>query len=130
MVPCPMCKRWYFYLYIDSNFRPTIEITNEYYAPACNPSRSAIMTGIAPNQSGLYDNRQKMREILPTADLMPKHFSHNGYHSLGSGKILHYFIDAQSWDDYYPAKESENPFPRTLYPKQRPVNLTRGGPWQ
>ena len=88
------------------------------------------MTGIAPNQSGLYDNRQKMREILPTADLMPKHFSRNGYHSLGSGKILHYFIDAQSWDDYYPAKESENPFPRTLYPKQRPVNLSRGGPWQ
>jgi arylsulfatase A-like enzyme len=99
-------------------------------APACNPSRSAIMTGIAPNQSGLYDNRQKMREILPTADLMPKHFSRNGYHSLGSGKILHYFIDAQSWDDYYPAKESENPFPRTLYPQHRPVNLSRGGPWQ
>ncbi|HBV65121.1 MAG TPA: iduronate-2-sulfatase [Rhodopirellula sp.] len=99
-------------------------------APACNPSRSAIMTGIAPNKSGLYDNRQKMREILPTADLLPKHFSRHGYHSLGSGKILHYFIDAQSWDDYYPAKESENPFPRTLYPKQRPVNLSRGGPWQ
>lgn len=88
------------------------------------------MTGIAPNKSGLYDNRQKMREILPTADLLPKHFSRHGYHSLGSGKILHYFIDAQSWDDYYPAKESENPFPRTLYPKQRPVNLSRGGPWQ
>ena len=30
-------------------------------APACNPSRTAIMTGIAPNKSGLYDNRQKMR---------------------------------------------------------------------
>lgn len=99
-------------------------------APACNPSRSAIMTGIAPNQSGLYDNRQKMREVLPTADLMPKHFSRHGYYSLGSGKILHYFIDAQSWDDYYPAKEKENPFPRTLYPEQRPVNLSRGGPWQ
>lgn len=88
------------------------------------------MTGIAPNQSGLYDNRQKMREVLPTADLMPKHFSRHGYYSLGSGKILHYFIDAQSWDDYYPAKEKENPFPRTLYPEQRPVNLSRGGPWQ
>ena len=99
-------------------------------APACNPSRTAIMTGIAPNQSGLYDNRQKMREILPTADLMPKHFSRNGYHSMGSGKILHYFIDAASWDEYYPEKESENPFPRTLYPEQRPVNLSRGGPWQ
>ncbi|MEM7385250.1 MAG: sulfatase-like hydrolase/transferase, partial [Verrucomicrobiota bacterium] len=30
--------------------------------PACNPSRGAIMTGISPHVSGLYDNRQKMRE--------------------------------------------------------------------
>ncbi len=28
-------------------------------APACNPSRTAIMTGISPHKSGLYDNRQK-----------------------------------------------------------------------
>ena len=99
-------------------------------APACNPSRTAIMTGIAPNRSGLYDNRQKMREILPTAELMPKHFSRHGYRSMGSGKILHYFIDADSWDEYFPAKETENPFPRTLHPNNRPVNLPRGGPWQ
>jgi len=99
-------------------------------APACNPSRTAIMTGIAPNKSGLYDNRQKMREVLPNAELIPKHFSRNGYHSSGSGKMLHYFIDADSWDEYYPNKESENPFPPTLHPPQRPVNLPRGGPWQ
>ena len=99
-------------------------------APACNPSRTAIMTGIAPNRSGLYDNRQKMREVLPQAELIPKYFSRHGYWSAGSGKILHYFIDAPSWDTYFPAKETENPFPRTLYPEKRPVNLPRGGPWQ
>lgn len=99
-------------------------------APACNPSRTAIMTGIAPNVSGLYENGQKMREILPEAQLLPKYFSEHGYWSAGSGKLLHYFIDAHSWDQYYPAKETEDPFPRTLYPKQRPVSLPRGGPWQ
>lgn len=99
-------------------------------APACNPSRTAIMTGISPHKSGLYDNRQKMRELLPDAELMPRHFSRHGYWSAGSGKILHYFIDAQSWDEYYPPKETEDPFPRTMYPKNRPVNLPRGGPWQ
>lgn len=99
-------------------------------APACNPSRTAIMTGISPHKSGLYDNRQKMRELLPDAELLPKYFSRHGYWSAGSGKILHYFIDAQSWDEYYPPKETEDPFPRTLYPKKRPVNLPRGGPWQ
>lgn len=99
-------------------------------APACNPSRGAIMTGISPHKSGLYDNRQKMREVLPDAELIPKYFSRHGYWSAGSGKILHYFIDAQSWDEYYPAKETEDPFPRTLYPKDRPVTLPVGGPWQ
>lgn len=99
-------------------------------APACNPSRTAIMTGRSPHVSGLYDNRQKMREILPDAELLPKYFSRNGYWSAGSGKTLHYFIDQRSWDDYFPAKEKENPFPRTFYPKQRPVSLPVGGPWQ
>ncbi len=88
------------------------------------------MTGMSPNQSGLYDNRQQMREVLPNAELMPRYFSRNGYWSAGSGKILHYFIDAGSWDDYFPDKDSENPFPRTLEPENRPVSLPRGGPWQ
>ena len=99
-------------------------------APACNPSRGAIMTGVSPHVSGLYDNRQKMRERMPDVELLPRYFSRHGYWSAGSGKILHYFIDAQSWDEYYPAKETEDPFPRTFYPKNRPVSLPRGGPWQ
>lgn len=99
-------------------------------APACNPCRTAVMTGIAPNVSGLYENGQKMREVLPDAELIPAYFSRHGYWSSGSGKILHYFIDAESWDDYFPSRKSENPFPRTLYPEKRPVNLPRGGPWQ
>lgn len=88
------------------------------------------MTGISPHVSGLYDNRQKMRERMPNAELIPKHFSNHGYWSAGSGKLLHYFIDAESWDQYYPPRKTEDPFPRTFYPKNRPVNLPRGGPWQ
>ena len=99
-------------------------------APACNPSRAAIMTGVAPNVSGVYDNRQKMRELMPDEVLIPKYFSNNGYWSAGSGKILHYFTDANSWDDYFPPKETENPFPSTMYPDKRPVNLPRAGDWQ
>ncbi len=99
-------------------------------APACNPSRSAIFTGRALNRSGLYDNRQSMREVMPTEAIIPQYFRNHGYHAAGSGKLLHYFIDAKSWDEYFPKAESENPFPDTYYPKQRPVNLERGGPWQ
>ncbi|WP_146578996.1 sulfatase-like hydrolase/transferase [Neorhodopirellula pilleata] len=99
-------------------------------APACNPCRSAVFTGRAPNLSGLYDNRQKMREVMPSDVILPAYFREHGYHASGSGKLLHYFIDAGSWDEYFPKAESENPFPQTFYPAERPVNLKRGGPWQ
>ena len=99
-------------------------------APSCNPSRAAILSGIEPHRSGLYTNRQKLREVMPDAELLPKYFSRSGYWSAGSGKILHYIIDPQSWDDYFPDKAKDNPFPRTFYPKQRPVNLPRAGEWQ
>ena len=99
-------------------------------APACNPSRTAIFTGISPHVSGLYRNEQKMRDVMPDVELLPKTFSKAGYWSGGSGKMLHYFIDAPSWDEYFPAKETENPFPKTLGPPKRPVSLPRGGPWQ
>lgn len=99
-------------------------------APACNPSRTAIMTGLSPHVSGLYANGQKMREVLPDAELLPKYFSRHGYWAGGSGKMLHYFIDARSWDEYYPKKESEDPFPPHIDWGVRPKSLPRGGPWQ
>ncbi len=99
-------------------------------APACNPSRSAVFTGRAPNKSGLYDNRQQMREVMPTDTILPQYFRNHGYHAAGSGKLLHYFIDAKSWDEYFPKAESENPFPETFNPTNRPINLKLGGPWQ
>ena len=116
---------------IDRLARSGVLFTNAHCAaPACNPSRTAIMTGLAPNTSGLYQNGQKMREVLPDAELLPRYFANHGYWAGGSGKILHYFIDAPSWDEYFPKKETEDPFPRTLYPEKRPVSLPRGGPWQ
>ena len=116
---------------MDRLARSGVVFTNAHTAaPACNPSRTAIFTGRSPHRSGLYDNRQKMRDVLPDAEILPKTLSRDGYHSAGSGKLLHYFIDADSWDDYYPAKEGEDPFPETLYPEERPVSLPRGGPWQ
>lgn len=102
------------------------------YCPAasCNPSRTAIFSGLPPHRSGLYRNQQKMREVMPEAELLPRYFSNHGYWAAGSGKLLHYVIDPQSWDDYFPDKTKDNPFPRTFYPKQRPVNLPRAGDWQ
>ncbi len=115
----------------DRLARSGVLFTNAHCAaPACNPSRTAIFTGLAPGTSGLYDNRQNMRELLPDATLLPRHFANHGYRAIGSGKMLHYVTDAQSWDTYNPPKESENPIPWTKYPDQRPVSLPRAGEWQ
>jgi arylsulfatase A-like enzyme len=99
-------------------------------APSCNPSRTSIFCGEPPHRSGLYQNMQKLREVMPNAELLPSYFSRHGYWSAGSGKMLHYIIDPVSWDDYFPKKESDNPFPRTFNPPNRPISLPRGGPWQ
>jgi arylsulfatase A-like enzyme len=102
------------------------------YTPAasCNPVRSAIFAGIPPYASGLYHNLQKLRDVMPNEVLLPRHFSNHGYWSAGSGKMLHYIIDPPSWDDYFPAREKDNPFPATYDPRKRPVSLPRGGAWQ
>ncbi|WP_339748281.1 sulfatase-like hydrolase/transferase [uncultured Rubinisphaera sp.] len=116
---------------LDRLANSSVLFTNAHCtAPACNPSRTAIFTGRSPHKSGVYSNNQKMREFLPETELIPKTFAKNGYRSSGSGKLLHYFIDARSWDEYYPPAETDNPFPRTLYPDRRPLSLPRGGPWQ
>ena len=39
-------------------------------APSCNPSRSAIMTGRSPHRTGLYDNAQKLRDVMPEETLL------------------------------------------------------------
>lgn len=70
-------------------------------APACNPSRAALMTGIRPWNSGVYLNPQPWRPAMPDAVLLPKHLSKNGYHSVGAGKIMHGSYDEpESWDHY------------------------------
>lgn len=117
--------------HIDRLATDGVLFRNAYTAAAsCNPSRSAIFTGRAPWNSGLYNNLEKLRDVMPDEVLMPRHFSNHGYWSAGSGKLLHYVIDPPSWDDYYPDREKDDPFPRTFYPKERPVSLPRGGPWQ
>ncbi len=116
---------------LDRLAKSGVLFTNAHCPGAsCNPSRTAIFTGRSPNRSGVYDNGQKMREVLPDAEIIPKTFSKLGYESIGSGKMLHYFIDAPSWDEYFPKAKTENPFPRTLYPEKRPVSLPRKGDWQ
>lgn len=79
-------------------------------SPACNPSRTALLTGIHAYNSGMYSNYQYWREVLPDVQTLPQYFMANGYWAGGAGKIFHNDQpDPQSWDDYYPSKEKHMP---------------------
>ena len=60
-------------------------------SPGCNPSRTAIMTGLRPTTSGVYHNGDSWREIIPEAVSLPEYFANQGgYQTLGAGKIYHH----------------------------------------
>lgn len=77
-------------------------------APSCNPSRAALMTGIAPYRSGIYNNRQAWRPAMRDAVTIPQAFRKNGYWAGGAGKIYHgVYPDPPSWDEYWPSKSRQ-----------------------
>ncbi len=75
---------------LDRLAKSGVRFTNAHCpAPSCNPSRSAIFTGVPPYRSGLYHSMQKLRDVMPRAEPLPPHFSRHGYWSAGSGKLPH-----------------------------------------
>ena len=67
-------------------------------APACNPSRASLMTGIRPTTSGCYTNGDVWRDAMPDAVTLPQHFMLHGYEVIGGGKTFHNTQnEAASW---------------------------------
>ena len=60
-------------------------------APACNPSRAALMSGLRPWVTGIYTNGDPAQGVLKDVITINRHFLANGYHTLGGGKIYHGF---------------------------------------
>lgn len=80
-------------------------------APACNPSRASLLTGIRPSTSGVYHNNQPWRPVLPDAVTLPQHFKAHGYYVVGRGKIFHgrFSKDPPSWHEYIPRGDDPQP---------------------
>ena len=80
--------------------------THAYCASAaCNPSRTAILTGLRPSTTGVYGNKTDWRNALPDAVTLPQHFMTHGYRAEGAGKIFHHhyggaFHDKASFNDF------------------------------
>jgi arylsulfatase A-like enzyme len=92
-------------------------------APACNPSRASLMTGILPSTSGVYHNPNPWRKspALKNAVTIPQHFMAHGYRAVGGGKIYHgAFPDPPSWQAYFPSQTRNKP--ADPMPEGRPIN--------
>ncbi|HEY1052444.1 MAG TPA: sulfatase [Prosthecobacter sp.] len=58
-------------------------------APACNPSRAALMSGLRPWTTGIYTNNDPAAGVLKDVMTVNRHFMANGYNVQGGGKIYH-----------------------------------------
>ena len=99
---------------------------------SCNPSRTAILTGLLPSTTGVYTNFVDWRTLDAFEGIrtLPGHFRDSGYRTLGAGKIFHAhtfaestragYNDATAWDAFYPNLEWQ--LPTELGPMQRPDN--------
>jgi len=114
--------------------------TNAYCAaPACGPSRSAIMSGIRPSTSGNYVNKNSLTKnpILNNSVLLPEFFQQNGYYVCGAGKLFHgaHFrteLKGRGFDEYYPSMKQDLPPWEMKFSKPQPlsgVKLSRYADW-
>lgn len=76
--------------HIDRLARQGVTFTRAYCAaPACNPSRAALMSGLRPSTTGVYDNGQDWKPVIPSEQTLTWQFLQAGYHVYGAGKIYH-----------------------------------------
>jgi len=67
----------------------------------CNPSRAALMSGLRPGSSGVYENNHDFTKYIPTDITLTTQFRKAGYYVCGAGKIYHGSVHRpEEWDDY------------------------------
>ncbi|PPL04201.1 Arylsulfatase A [Parapedobacter indicus] len=55
----------------------------------CNPSRASLLTGLRPEETGVFNLTTHFREQVPDAVTLPQLFKNNGWFSQGLYKIFH-----------------------------------------
>ncbi|HVT80616.1 MAG TPA: sulfatase [Phycisphaerae bacterium] len=74
--------------------------------PLCNPSRSSMMTGRRPTETGVLGNAVRFRNTHPDWVSLPQLYKENGYASLRAGKIFHGGMDdPKAWNEGYGVAE-------------------------
>jgi arylsulfatase A-like enzyme len=99
---------------IDRLAKMGVTFTRAYCAaPVCNPSRAALMSGLRPGSTGVYDNGQDWKKVIPKEQTLTTQFLKAGYDVFGCGKIYHANAHRDGeWTDYFVgSKEKATPHP-------------------
>ena len=101
--------------HLDRLARRGVSFANAHCAaPACNPSRAALMSGLRPSTTGVYKNSHNWVDTLADTTTLGEHFRGRGYRVIGGGKIFHGNLNsAKYWEEYYTRREL--PPPETPY---------------
>jgi arylsulfatase A-like enzyme len=71
-------------------------------APVCNPSRAALMSGLRPSTTGVYDNNQNWKPAIAPELTLTTQFLNAGYNVFGAGKIYHGSEHRDGeWSEYF-----------------------------
>lgn len=85
-------------------------------SPVCNPSRTAVLTGLMPSTTGIYNNGQWLRPNQPEVVTLPRFFMDRGYKVVGAGKSFHHTAGnnpPDQWHAYMPNPWSDFPWARS-----------------
>lgn len=58
-------------------------------APVCGPSRASFMSGLTPQQLGIYDNSRDVFDVLPAREMWSVRLREAGYFCSSGGKLHH-----------------------------------------
>ena len=75
---------------IDRLAKMGVTFTNAHCAaPVCNPSRAALLSGMRPGTTLIYDNGQPFGLAISADQSLVTQFRKAGYETLGMGKLWH-----------------------------------------
>ncbi|MEY4394831.1 MAG: hypothetical protein RL595_2080, partial [Planctomycetota bacterium] len=88
---------------LDRLAKMGVTFTRAYCAaPVCNPSRAALMSGLRPGTTGVYDNGQDWKKVIPKEQTLTTQFLNAGYKVYGAGKIYHSSAHRDGeWTNYF-----------------------------
>lgn len=86
---------------IDKLANSGVTFTNAHSnCPVCSPSRNSLFTGVYPHVSKDFGwTKHFQQPILKNNFTMMEFFKNNGYHVMGSGKLLH-VNKREYWDEW------------------------------